>query len=94
MRHVLDARAHAPDDARGRMAMNSVVLARTASGSTYVLTIADDGVQWRRLARHGHADRASFSGWESSVPRIVPGERLLIGNLRTTPVLSVSIVPA
>ncbi len=59
-----------------------------------MFTIADDGVQWRRLARHGHEDRATVSGWETSIPRIVPGERLLIGNLRTTPVISVSIVPA
>lgn len=75
--------------------MNSVVLAKTASGSTYVLSIGTDGVQWRRLPREG-ADGISWgaSGWEDSVPRIVPGERLHIGNLRSTPVTSVEILPA
>jgi len=37
---------------------------------------------------------SSDSGWESSLPRIVPGERILIGNLRTTPVTTVSVLPA
>ena len=80
--------------------MNSVVLARTASGSTYVLAIGNDGVHWCRLPADpaGPADRRgiawSASGFESVVPRIVPGERLLIGNLRTTPVTTVSILPA
>lgn len=36
----------------------------------------------------------SASGWEAALPRIVPGERILIGNLRTTPVTTVSILPA
>ncbi len=74
--------------------MNSVVLAKTASGSTYVLTIGADGVQWRRLPRPGARRAMGDAGWESAVPRIVPGERILIGNLRTTPVTSVSILPA
>jgi hypothetical protein len=78
----------------GWTAMNSVVLARTASGSTYVLSIAPDGVHWRRLPADRGSITWSASGWEAEVPRIVPGERLLIGNLRTTPVTSVSILPA
>lgn len=81
----------------GWNALNSVVLARTASGSTYVLAIGPDGVHWCRLPadpseRPGIA--WSASGFEPAVPRIVPGERLLIGNLRTTPVTTVSILPA
>ena len=76
------------------MAMNSVVLARTASGSTYVLSIGEDGVHWCRLAAGGRGTAWSASGWEATLPRIVPGERLLIGNLRTTPVTTVSILPA
>jgi hypothetical protein len=76
------------------MAMNSVVLARTASGSTYVLSIGEDGVHWRRLPPDRPGIAWSASGWESTVPRIVPGERLIIGNLRTTPVTTVSILPA
>jgi hypothetical protein len=34
------------------------------------------------------------SGWEEVVPRIVPGERLLIGNLRTSPITAVEVLPA
>jgi len=78
----------------GGLAMNSVVLARTASGSTYVLSIGQDGVHWCRLPADGRGMTWSASGWESAVPRVVPGERLFIGNLRTTPVTTVSILPA
>ncbi len=74
--------------------MNSVVLARTASGSTYVLSIGPDGVHWCRLPADGPDMTGSASGWEAALPRIVPGERILIGNLRTTPVTTVSILPA
>jgi hypothetical protein len=77
--------------------MNSVVLARTASGSTYVLAIGHDGVHWCRLpADPAHRPGITWtaSGFEPVVPRIVPGERLLIGNLRTTPVTTVSVLPA
>lgn len=76
------------------MAMNSVVLARTASGSTYVLSIGNDGVHWRRMPADRSGPAWSASGWEAAVPRIVPGERLLIGNLRTTPITAVTILPA
>ena len=76
------------------VAMNSVVLARTASGSTYVLSIGQDGVHWCRLPAGGRGMGSSDSGWEASLPRIVPGERILIGNLRTTPVTTVSVLPA
>jgi hypothetical protein len=77
------------------MAMNSVVLARTASGSTYVLSIGQDGVHWRRLpAARPHGAAWGASGWEAEVPRIVPGERMLLGNLRSTPVTTVEILPA
>ena len=74
--------------------MNSVVLARTASGSTYVLSVGHDGVHWRRLPADRGGMTWSASGWEAALPRIVPGERLLLGNLRTTPVTTVSILPA
>ncbi len=75
--------------------MNSVVLAKTTSGSTYVLSIGADGVQWRRLARDGAGSSAwGATGWERTIPRMVPGERLLVGNLRSTPITSVEILPA
>jgi hypothetical protein len=73
--------------------MRSVVIVKTASGSTYVLSVGAPGVHWCRLAA---ADRVPWtaSGWETAMPRIVPGERLLIGDLRTSPVTQVSILPA
>ena len=73
--------------------MSSVILARTASGSTYVLSSAPDGVHWCRLPADRQAVPWTASGWEERLPRIVPGERLFIGNLRSTPVTTVSILP-
>lgn len=78
----------------GDAGMNSVVLARTASGSTYVLSIGPDGVHWCRLPAENRGLPWTASGWEEHLPRIVPGERLLIGNLRSTPVTTVSVLPA
>jgi hypothetical protein len=76
--------------------MNSVVLVRTSSGSTYVLSISEPGVHWCRLPARNRAGRMSWtaSGWEEVVPRIVEGERLLIGNLRTSPVTRIEVLPA
>ena len=34
------------------------------------------------------------SGWEDVMPRIVAGERLRIGDLQTSPVIEVSVLPA
>jgi hypothetical protein len=78
----------------GDAGMNSVVLARTASGSTYVLSIGPEGVHWCRLPAEHRGMPWTASGWEEHLPRIVPGERLLIGNLRSTPVTTVSVLPA
>jgi hypothetical protein len=74
--------------------MNAVVLVRTASGSTYVLAASEPGVQWCRLPGARGRSQWTASGWENEMPRIVPGERLLIGNLRTTPVTSIEVLPA
>lgn len=74
--------------------MNSVVIVRTASGSSYVLSISEPGVHWCRLPAEKPGLNWTASGWEEVVPRIVPGERLLIGNLRTSPVTSVEVLPA
>lgn len=75
--------------------MNSVVIVRTASGSTYVLSISEPGVHWCRLpAPRGRRLSWTASGWEELVPRIVPGERLLIGNLRTSPITGIEVLPA
>ena len=74
--------------------MNSVVIVRTASGSSYVLSISEPGVHWCRLPAEKSGLGWTASGWEEVVPRIVPGERLIIGNLRTTPVTAVEVLPA
>ena len=73
--------------------MNSVIVARTASGSTYVLSATSLGVQWYRVPSESRAPAWTASGWEAEMPRIVPGERLLIGDLLSTPVRSVSVLP-
>jgi len=74
--------------------MNSVVIVRTASGSTYVLSISEPGVHWCRLPGLKHGMSWTASGWEEAMPRIVQGERLLIGDLRTTPVTRIEVLPA
>jgi hypothetical protein len=74
--------------------MNSVVIVRTASGSSYVLSISEPGVHWCRLPADKPGVSWTASGWEEVIPRIVPGERLLIGNLRTSPITAVEVLPA
>ena len=75
--------------------MNSVVLVRTASGSTYVLSVSEPGVHWCRLPSPSRTGRSWIaSGWEEAMPRIVRGQRLLIGDLRTSPITAVEIMPA
>jgi hypothetical protein len=74
--------------------VNSVVLARTRSGSTYVLSLTPAGVHWCRLPAERARTPWTASGWEASLPRIVPGERLLIGNLMSTPITTVTVLPA
>ena len=73
--------------------MSLVVLVNTASGSAYLLSETDAGVHWRRIpgARPGRAGHRS--GWEPKMPSVVPGERLFLGDLRTTQVTRVSILP-
>ncbi len=73
--------------------MRSVVIVTTASGTGYVLSVSDGGVSWRRVPGLESDGLGSVGGWEPAVPRIVPGERLLIGNLRTTPVVRVAVIP-
>jgi hypothetical protein len=74
--------------------MNSVVIVRTASGSTYVLAVSEPGVHWCRLPAPRRGLPWTASGWEDAMPRIVEGERLLIGNLRTSPITRVEVLPA
>lgn len=74
--------------------MRSVVIVKTESGSTYVLSVSEPGVHWCRLPAAEVRMSWTASGWEEFLPRIVPGERLLIGDLQTSPVVDVSVVPA
>jgi hypothetical protein len=74
--------------------MNSVVIVRTASGSSYVLSISEPGVHWCRLPAEKPGLSWTASGWEEVMPRIARGERMLIGNLRTSPVTTIEVVPA
>lgn len=74
--------------------MRSVVIVKTASGSTYVLSVSQPGVHWCRLPADDRRMAWAASGWEEAMPRIVAGERLRIGDLQTTPVVDVSVIPA
>jgi hypothetical protein len=65
------------------------IIARTESGSAYVLTLGDGGAHWVRIAAVGQMT----AGWIPSVPRVVPGERLFLGVLRTTPIREVAFLP-
>jgi hypothetical protein len=73
--------------------MGGTIIARTQSGSAYVLTLeGEGGVQWLRVPASGRMRLAS-SGWLPVVPRVVPGERLFLGVLRTTPIEEVAFLP-
>jgi hypothetical protein len=96
-RASLNAQEPLTGRSRGRIVrseMNSVVIVRTASGSSYVLSISEPGVHWCRLPSTKRGLEWTASGWEEVVPRIVRGQRLLIGNLRTSPVTDIEVVPA
>ena len=74
-------------------AMGSTVIVRTASGSTYVLSVSEPGVRWRRIPAPDRPLASTASGWEAGMPRIVRGERLFIGDLLTTAVTDVAVLP-
>jgi len=71
--------------------MRATVIATTRSGSRYVIQIDDDGVQWVRLPAAARAD--PMVGWLPSPPQIVQGQRLMLGNIQSTPVTRVSFLP-
>jgi hypothetical protein len=73
--------------------MRSMVIVKTASGSTYVLSVSEPGVHWCRLPAMDRPMPWTASGWEDAMPRIVPGERLFIGNLQTSPITDVAVLP-
>ena len=67
------------------------VIAKTRSASRYVLLIEPDGVRWVRIPASGRAQ--PMVGWAASPPTIVVGQRMLLGDLQSTPVVSVSVLP-
>ena len=73
--------------------MDGTIIARTQSGSAYILRLADRGVWWLRVPPRGRMQLVS-SGWLPVMPRVVPGQRLSLGVLRTTPVDEVAFLPS
>jgi hypothetical protein len=73
--------------------MDGTIIARTQSGSAYILMLANKGVWWLRVPPRGRMHLAS-SGWLPIIPRVVPGQRLFLGVLRTTPVDEVAFLPS
>lgn len=71
--------------------MTATVIATTRSGSRYVVLIQANGATWVRLPAAVRAE--PMVGWLSSPPRIVHGERLMLGHLQSTPVTRVSFLP-
>ena len=71
--------------------MTSTVIATTRSGSRYVFLIEGHGVRWIRLPASARSQ--PMVGWLSSPPRVVSGERLMLGDIRSTPVARVSFLP-
>jgi hypothetical protein len=72
--------------------MPSTVIARTASGSCYVLSIDESGARWFRVPRAGAMAQAA-TGWEAHPPMVAPGVRLLLGPFRSSPVTEVAYIP-
>jgi hypothetical protein len=72
--------------------MVATIMASTASGSTYLMSIEAGGVRWFRVPPSGSLATAA-AGWQASLPRVVPGERLLLGPLLSTPVVEVAVLP-
>lgn len=72
--------------------MVATIMATTASGSTYVISLDAGGVRWYRVPSGGSMAAAAV-GWQASPPRVVPGERLLLGPFRSTPVRRVAFLP-
>jgi len=72
--------------------MGGTIIATTRSGSAYVLTLEAEGVRWLRIPARGRL-RSASTGWLPFFPRVVPGERMVLGVLRTTPVDEVALLP-
>jgi hypothetical protein len=71
--------------------MTSTIIATTQSGSRYIFLVEEDGVRWIRLPSTARSE--PMVGWLSNPPRVVSGERLMLGDIRSTPVRRVSFLP-
>jgi len=71
--------------------VTSTVIATTKSGSRYVILIEEDGARWIRLPSSARAQ--PMAGCLSRPPRVVSGERLMLGDVQSTPVRRVSFLP-
>jgi hypothetical protein len=71
--------------------MTSTVIATTRSGSRYVILVEEDGARWIRLPSSTRSQ--PIVGWISHPPKVVSGERLMLGSLRSTPVVRVAFLP-
>lgn len=71
--------------------MTSTVVATTRSGSRYVILVEDDGARWIRLPASARSH--PLVGWLREPPRVVSGERLMLGDVRSTPVVRVAFLP-
>lgn len=71
--------------------MSTTVVATTRSGSRYVFLVEADGVRWIRLPAATQANPTV--GSLPSPPRVVQGERLMLGTVQSTPVTRVSFLP-
>ena len=71
--------------------MTSTVIATTRSGSRYVILVEENGARWIRLPSSPRSQ--PMVGWLSSPPRVVSGERLMLGDVQSTPVVRVSFLP-
>ena len=78
---------------RGAHLPQGTLVVTTQARSTYVLFITDVGVRWVRIPVRGSLQGAK-AGYQPHLPRLVPGERLLLEGLRSTPVVDVAYLPA
>ena len=73
--------------------LQGTLVASTEAGSTYVLSVGESGVRWMRIPGRG-ALHGATTGWQPHLPAVIPGQRLMLGALRSTPVVEVAFLPA
>jgi len=71
--------------------VTSTVIATTRSGSRYVFLVGDDGARWIRLPSTARSQ--PMVGWLDRPPRVISGERLMLGNVQSTAVVRVAFLP-